>query len=170
VRGGYFTIEPLGAHDRTAFSCGSSPLDRYLREQAAQDVKGLVARCFVLLEKRTGGVAGYYTLAATSVPAHDLPPEFVERLPKYPVLPAALIGHLAVDRRFPHRGLASALVADAANRVLNSDAKPFALIVEAKDERAADLYRRLGFRDFVSRPMMLFLSLGTAKKAAEKET
>ena len=169
MKGGAFVIEPLAAHDRSAFSCGSSPLDRYLREQAAQDVKRLMASCFVLLEQRTGGVAGYYTLAATSVPAHDLPPEIVKRLPRHPVLPAALVGHLAVDRRFPHRGLASALVADAANRVLNSDTKPFALIVEAKDERAAGLYRRLGFRDFVSRPRMLFLSLGTARKAVEKE-
>jgi GNAT superfamily N-acetyltransferase len=169
VRGGDFIIEPLAADDRSAFSFGSSPLDRYLREQAAQDVKRLMASCFVLLEQTTGGVAGYYTLAATSVPAHDLPPEVVERLPRYPVLPAALVGRLAVDRRFPHRGLASALIADATNRVLNSDTTAFALIVEAKDKRAAGFYRRLGFQDFVSRPMMLFLSLGTARKAAEKE-
>lgn len=169
MRGAYFLIELLGADDRSAFSDDSSPLDRYLGEQAARDVKRLMASCFVALEQRTGGVAGYYTLAATSVPTHDLPPEFLERLPTYPILPAALVGHLAVDRRFPHRGLASALVADAANRALNSDAKPLALIVEAKDERAADLYRRLGFREFDSRPMTLFLSLESARKAAEKK-
>ena len=30
---GGFLIEPLGAHDRSGFSCGAKPLDRYLREQ-----------------------------------------------------------------------------------------------------------------------------------------
>lgn len=169
MRGGDFAIEPLAQHDRSAFSCGSAPLDRYLREQASQDVKRLMASCFVLLERQTGAVAGYYTLAATSVPAHDLPPEVVKRLPRYPVLPAALVGRLAIDERYHQRGLAGALIADAANRVLNSDTRAFALIVEAKDERAVGFYRHLGFRDFVSRPRMLFLSLGTARKAAEKE-
>jgi hypothetical protein len=42
-----FIIEPLGAHDRSALACGVAPLDRYLREQASQDVKrGLPVKPF----------------------------------------------------------------------------------------------------------------------------
>jgi hypothetical protein len=55
-----FIIEPLGAHDRSAFSCGSPALDRYLREQASQDVKRLMASCFVVVETETNEIAGYY--------------------------------------------------------------------------------------------------------------
>jgi GNAT superfamily N-acetyltransferase len=161
-----FVIEPLAAHDRSTFSCGSPPLDRYLREQASQDVRRLLASCFVAADTATQALAGYYTLAATSVLANDLPPEILKRLPRYPVLPAALIGRLAVDRRFARRGLGGVLLADAALRVLRSDTKAFALIVDAKDDDAVAFYLRQGFRAFASRPMSLYLPVATARKAA----
>ncbi len=163
---GSFVIEPLGAHDRSVFSCSVEPLDRYLREQASQDVKRLMASCFVAMETTTTSIAGYYPLAATSVPANELPIEVLKRLPRYPVLPAALVGRLAVDQRFHGKGLGSVLLADAALRVLKGDAKAFALIVEAKDEKAVAFYRHQGFYGFVSRPQSLFLPLSTLKKGA----
>ena len=129
-----------------------------------------MASCFVLVETATNTLAGYYTLAATSVPANDLPLEILKRLPRYPVLPAALIGRLAIDQSFQRRGLASTLLADAALRVLKSDTKAFALIVEAKNESAVAFYRFQGFRPFASRPMSLFLPLATAKKIIEDKT
>ena len=165
MKGG-FIIEPLGAHDRSAFSCGSPSLDRYLREQASQDIKRLMANCFVAVETATNAIAGYYTLSATNVPANELPPEVLKRLPRYPILPAALVGRLAVDQNFHRKGLGSVLLADAALRVLKGDMKAFAVIVDAKDENAVTFYRAQGFRPFASRPMSLFLPLGTAKKGA----
>jgi len=165
VRGG-FVIEPLGAQERSAFSCGTASLDRYLREHASQDVKRLVASCFVVVEAATRTLAGYYTLAATSVAVNDLPPEWVKRLPRYPLLPAALIGRLAVDQRYQGRGIGSALLADAALRVLRSDMKALALIVEAKDEKAVAFYRLQGFTPFASRPLSLYLPLETVKQGA----
>jgi GNAT superfamily N-acetyltransferase len=164
VKGG-FIIEPLGAHDRSDFSCGAASLDRYLREQASQDMKRLMASCFVAVEATTTTIAGYYTLAATSVPATDLPADVVKRLPRYPLLPAALIGRLAVDQRFHRKGLGGALLADAALRVLKGDTKAFALIVEAKDENALTFYRLQGFHPFASRPLSLFLPIATALQA-----
>jgi ribosomal protein S18 acetylase RimI-like enzyme len=161
-----FVIEPLGARDRSAFTCGAPALDRYLREQASQDVKRLVASCFVAIDAATSGVAGYCTLAATNVQANDLPTEVRKRLPRYPALPAALIGRLAVDQRFHGKGLGSALLADAVLRVFSSDVKAFALVVEAKDEKACAFYRHQGFRVFDSRPLCLFLPLATFRKAS----
>ena len=160
-----FTIEPLGGHDRSGFSSGAPSLDRYLREQASQDVKRLIASCFVAIEPATNRLAGYYTLAATSVLAGDLPADVLKRLPRYPVLPAALIGRLAIDQNFHRRGLGSALLADAGLRVLAGDAKAFALIVDAIDDNAVAFYRREGFQPFASRPLSLFLPLGTLTKA-----
>lgn len=32
-----YRVEPLGDHDRAAFSCGKPSLDRYIREIAGQD-------------------------------------------------------------------------------------------------------------------------------------
>jgi GNAT superfamily N-acetyltransferase len=159
-----FVIEPLGAHDRSAFACGVAPLDRYLREQASQDVKRLMASCFVAVDAATNRIVGYYTLAATSVHANDLPPDILKRLPRYLLLPAALVGRLAIDQHFHRKGLGSALLADAALRVIKGDVKAFALIVDAKDENAVAFYQHHGFQAFASRPLSLFLPLGTVKK------
>ena len=161
-----FVIEPLGAHDRSAFSSGVATLDRYLREQASQDVKRLVASCFVAIDTATNRIAGYYTLAATSVLAEDLPEDVRKRLPRYPALPAALVGRLAVDQSFGRSGIGSALLADAALRVLRGDVKAFALVVGAKDENAVTFYRVQGIQPFASRPRSLFLPIATARKAA----
>ena len=67
-----FRVEPLGDHDRAAFSCGVEPLDRYLREQAGQDARKHAAAPFVLLTA-ANRIAGYYTLSATVILADDLP-------------------------------------------------------------------------------------------------
>ena len=85
-------IEPLSAaHDRDGFTCGVSALDRYLREQASQDVRRRIGNCFVAIDHETRAIAGYYTLAASSVPVAELPDTETRRLPRYPVLPATLI-------------------------------------------------------------------------------
>jgi ribosomal protein S18 acetylase RimI-like enzyme len=160
-----FVIEPLGAHDRASFSCGATALDEYLRKRASQDVKRLMASCFVAIDSATDKVAGYYTLAASTILADDLPLEISKRLPRYPALPTALIGRLAVDHSYHRRGLGGALIADAALRVIQSGVKAFAMIVEAKDENAVAFYRRLGFVQFFSRPRSFFLPLETTRKA-----
>ena len=91
-----FRIVSLGAvHDRARLSCGAEPLDRYLATRAGQDVQRRVSTCFVALPEDEITVAGFYTLAATSTPVQDLPTEQTRRLPRYPVLLAALIGRLA---------------------------------------------------------------------------
>ena len=160
-----FAIEPLGAaHNRTAFSCGVVPLDRYLHELATQDVKRRISNCFVACDD-TGKIAAYYTFAAASFPLSDLPPEQTRRLPRYALLPAGLIGRLAVDRDFRGRRLGSALVMDAAWRASRADPAVFALVVDAKDDAAAAFYRHLGFLPFASRPMSLFLPVATALAA-----
>lgn len=158
-------IEPLsGSHDRTTFSCGVLALDRYLSEQANQDIKRRVSNCFVAVDGNGGAVAGYYTLAASSVPIASLPEDLTKRLPRYPVLPAILIGRLAVDTRYQGRQVGTALIVDAFRRSVQAAPASFALIVDAKDDQAAAFYRKHGFMPFESRPLSLFLPIATALK------
>ncbi len=162
-----FTVQPLGAgHDRKGFSCGVPALDRYLAELATQDIRRRVSNCFVACDG-AGAVAAYYTFAATSLPLSDLPPEETKRLPRYGVLPAGLIGRLAVDQRFQGQSLGSALIVDATRRAAAADPAIFALVVDAKDDNAVAFYQRLQFRPFASRPMSLYLPVATALKAIE---
>ena len=70
---GRFRIEALAPdHDRASFACGSDPLDKYLREQASQDMRRRTSACYVAIDIQTKAVAGYSTLAAGSVPLTDL--------------------------------------------------------------------------------------------------
>lgn len=160
-----FVIEILDEHDRTSFSCGTEALDRYFRTLVAQDMRRHVTSCFVAVEAETQIVAGYYTIAAASIPTPDLPEAVTKKLPRYPSLPAIRVGRLAVDRRFHKRGLGAALLADAALRGLNADVAAFAMVVDAKDDAAVAFYEHHGFQRLVSQPQSLFLALGTAAKA-----
>lgn len=150
---------PGPAHDRSAFSCGVAALDRYLANQAGQDVKRRVSACYVAIEVASGKLAGYYTLAAGSVPLIELPPALAKRLPRYPSVPVARVGRLAIDQAHQGQKLGGALLADAAVRAARSEAAMFALMVDAKDDRAAAFYRHHGFEPFGSNPMQLIVPL-----------
>jgi GNAT superfamily N-acetyltransferase len=160
-----FRIELLSAeHNRASFSSGEGALDRYIRTQATQDMRRRISSCFVAAEAATGRLAAYYTIASASVPTPDLPAEMTRRLPRYPVLPAVLVGRLAVDLKFRGRGLGAALLADAVRRSLRAPPAVFTLLVDAKNEDASAFYRHHGFRPLASRPLSLFLPLATAEK------
>lgn len=161
-----FRLEPLtGKHERTGFDCGQPDLNRYFQTQVTQDVRRRVTNCFVAVETATVAIAGYYTLAAASVPTPDLPADLTKRLPRYPSLPAVRIGRLAVDLRFQRRGIAGAMLGDAVARTVQAAPAAYTLLVDAKDERAVAFYQHHGFRLLVSRPRTLFLTLASASSA-----
>jgi GNAT superfamily N-acetyltransferase len=164
-----FRIEPLSsAHDRSHFTSGSPPLDRYLREQSSQDVKRRIATCFVALEVETQDIAGFYTLTATSVALDALSPELVKKLPRYPVVPAALLGRLAVATRAQGKGLGAALLADAFLRVSRVEMGVYAMLVDAKDEAAQRFYEKHGFMLLAGEARRLVLPIATALRGMEQ--
>ncbi|MCW5695266.1 MAG: GNAT family N-acetyltransferase [Bauldia sp.] len=142
-------------HNRASFECGIEPLDRYLKVQAGQDARKNIAAPFVLALPG-GEVIGYYTLSSTSVTPGELPAEVIRRLPRYPQIPATLLGRLAVDRRYQGRGHGRFLLADALYRAVRSEIASFAVIVDAKGEEARRFYQRESFIPFPDRPMRLF--------------
>ena len=151
------------ALDRTGFRCGEEGLDRHFRTQPTQDIRRLVAYCFVVVEIASGLVAACYTLSAASIPLVDLPPEVAKRLPRYPTLPAVRIGRLAVDLRFQSRGLAELMLINAVHRTLSDAAAAFALLVDSKSDAAVAFYRKCGFRAIEGNTRTLFLPLATAR-------
>ena len=160
-----YTIEPLGTqHDRAAFSCGVEPLDRYFKHQAGQEGRRHVANCFVGVHDAEKTIGGYYTLSATAVIFDDLPENFRKKLPRYPEVPAALLGRLAVDLAHRRRGLGDFLLFDAMRRTLHADLAAAVLIVDAKDEQAASFYRRHQFLDIGPGRGRLFLPVSRIAK------
>ncbi len=160
-------IEPLGSHhDRATFSCNEPALDLYLQRQAPQDARRRVAQVFVAVGDPPERIVGYYSLSATSFDRAELPLELAKRLPRYPV-PAAVLGRLAVDQTYQGRRIGESLLLDAAQRVLRASAAlaVYAIVVDAKNDRARTFYEQYGFRLFPNMPRRLFLTLDTFVKA-----
>jgi GNAT superfamily N-acetyltransferase len=139
-----YRIELLGKQDRAGFASGSEPLDRYFRERVTQDVRRRVASCFLAIDE-ADEIAGFYTIAATSLVLDKLPAEQAKKLPRYPAVPAVLLGRLAVATAHQGKRLGGALVADALARATRSEIMAYAMIVEAKDDQAERFYEHLGF-------------------------
>lgn len=155
-----FAIEPLSAsHDRTNFTSGVEPLDRYFRQQAGQDVRRRIAACFVAREIATDRTAGFYTLAAGAILLAEMPARLAKRLPLYPAVPVARLGRLAVDRAYQGLQLGGALLWDAVDRAGRSEVAVYALVVDAKDERAENFYLHHGFVAFGATAKTLILPL-----------
>jgi len=125
-----------------------------------------VAAPFVLvLSDET--IAGYYTLSSTAVQLAELPEQTVRKLPRYPLVPATLLGRLAVDRRQQGKGYGRFLLADALYRAVRSEIASFAVIVDAKDESARRFYERESFLPLPDQPMKLFRPMTDIKRLFE---
>jgi GNAT superfamily N-acetyltransferase len=162
-----YRVEALARqHDRKAFSCGVEPLDRYLREQAGQDARKRIAAPFVLCIGDSNTVLGYYTLSALSIDVGDWPEDVARKLPRYPVIPATLLGRLAVDSRLRGKGMGEHLLMDALRRALIASRQiaAVAVIVDAKDASALAFYRRYAFIPFADDPHQLFLPMGMIER------
>lgn len=162
-----YRVEPLGKqHDRSRFSSGVEPLDRYLREHARQDARKRVAAPFVLCEAASNTVLGYYTLSALSIDVGAWPDDVARKLPRYPLVPATLLGRLAVDSTVRGTGAGEHLLMDALHRavVASRDVASVAVIVDAKDDTAASFYTRYGFVRFPDQPRRLFLPMAVIEQ------
>ncbi|STX88281.1 GNAT family N-acetyltransferase [Legionella feeleii] len=161
-----YVIEQLDKHDRTGFSCGIAELDRYLQNQAGQDIKRNMSVTYVLTKKGNNGILGYYSLSTIGIFPGELPDELIKKLPRYPMLPGILLGRLAVDEKYKGNGLGSLLLVDALKRSLavSKQIGIVAVIVDAKNEAAINFYSHFGFLTFPENKFRLFIPLNSLKK------
>ncbi|HEY6552419.1 MAG TPA: GNAT family N-acetyltransferase [Vicinamibacteria bacterium] len=157
-----FVSEALDKHDRSAFTSGHDRIDTYFREVVSQDVKRKYAICYVLVEKASAKLAGFYTLSSHAIPLTEIEEGTARKLPRYPSVPAVLIGWLGRAVEFRGQHIGSLLLADAIHRLVHSPVGAHALCADAIDEAAAAFYRAHQFRRFASRPLSLYLPLKTA--------
>ena len=111
-------------------------------------------------------IAGYYTLSQYAIGLDAIPEEVAKRLPKYPLVPATLLGRLAVSREFRGQGLGETLLMDALHRslVASKQVASAGVMVDAKDESGAAFYRKYGFIELPKIAKRLFLPMGTVEQ------
>lgn len=162
----YFIAPLEKKHDKHEFNCGIDPLNQYLKTQASQDVKKNVAVTYVLTTPTSEKVLGYYTLSSIGILPGELPDELIRRLPRYPVLPGILLGRLATDNNRQRMGIGQYLLIDALKRSLqvSNQIGIVAVIVDAKDDKAAKFYEHFGFIKLPENSHRLFLPISTIQK------
>ncbi len=157
-----FFSEALARHDRSAFTSGNERIDGYFRQTVSQDVKRGYAACYVLVEKASAKIAGFYTLSSHSIPLTELTEELTRKLPRYPSVPAVLIGWLGRDAGFRGQQIGPMLLADAITRLAAAPVGIHALCADAIDDAAAAFYREHQFQPFINRPNSFYLPMKTA--------
>lgn len=134
-------------HRRDDFSCGVPALDDWLREYAGQNRRGNTAATWVIADGQYRVVA-YATLSMTGIDRSTSPKALAKNSPT--VIPALLIGRLAVDRSAAGFGLGTQLVKHvlATSVELNLKAACRAVVVTALNETAHTWWQRFGFLPF----------------------
>ena len=153
-------------HNRKDFDCGKELLNSYLKNQAGQDVKRKLSACFVLTEKETNNIKGYYTLSNNSIPLSSFPEYIQKKLPQsYILIPTTLLGRLAIDNKYQGKGIGKILLIDALKRSYEISEKigSFAVVVDPIDNEAESFYKKY---DFIKLPdsEKMFIATRTLKE------
>lgn len=161
-----FSIEKLkSSHVRKSFICGIDSLDAYIQIQATQDERRHISVTYILHDTELNMVAGFYTLSSTTIESKYLSDEVIRKLPNYPLIPATLIGRLAIDKNYQGKSLGELLLMDALHRSYESSKTiaSFAVVVEAINKEAVRFYKKYGFIDFIAHEKLLYLAMKTIK-------
>ncbi len=165
-----FLSEPFDKHDRTSFASGNERIDSYFQKTLSQDLKRGYAACYVLLERSSAKIAGFYTLSSHSIALSEVSAEVARKLPRYPSIPAVLIGWLGRDLSFRGQHVGSMLLADAITRLAAAPVGIHAICADAIDDAALAFYQEHRFQSFVSRPNGLYLPLKTALASVDQRS
>lgn len=158
--------EPIAKrHNRDAFDCGEAALNEFLQRYARKSHEMGGAKTFLSIsDADSKTILGYYTLSPASV-AYARTPELVRRgLARYEV-PAFRLARLAVDLK--GQGLGGQLLLSAGKRCLLAAAEVggIALLIDAKNARAAAWYQSYGALPLLDAPLSLMLPLTTVEAA-----
>lgn len=152
-------------HNKNNFDCGNELLNNYLKMQAGQDIRRKLCACFVLPDKETNNIIGFYTLSNNSIPLSSFSKDIQKTLPHtYSSIPATLLGRLAIDKKFQNKGIGKILLIDALKRSYEASKEigSFAVVVDPIDKQAEEFYSKYGFIQIPDSGKM-FIAIQTLK-------
>jgi GNAT superfamily N-acetyltransferase len=156
--------EPIAKHhDRKAFDCGDAAMNEFLHRYARQSHDAGGAKTFLAINNADNTtVLGFYSLAPGALAYADTP-EMVRRgLARHDV-PGFRLARLAIQLQLQGKGLGGQLLAAAGRRCLRAAANVggVILIIDAKNDRAANWYAAYGAIPLANTPLTLVMSLVT---------
>lgn len=163
-------IEPLdrSRHERTGFHCGVDRVDNFLANTAARQQDDDLTRLYVACLDQSDAIVGYYALNAHAIDVSSLPRAMTKKLPNYPTIAAIYLSIIGFHLDHQGKGGGSFLMADVFRRcvqVADVIGAHF-LVLDALNERAAKLYRELGFIDLPEHEPRMIIGMKIIRKAA----
>ncbi len=160
--------EPISkTQDRESFDCGDIALNDYLRRHARKShVQGGAKTFLAISDAGSNTILGFYSVSPASI-AYERTPELVKRgLARHDV-PVFRLARLAVDQSVQGCGLGGQLLLAAGRRCLMaaSQVGGVALLIDAKNTRAAQWYTGYGAVSLLDAPLSLLLPFKTIHAA-----
>ena len=158
-------IERLAArHQREKFDCGETNLNEFFQRQAGQLARRGFGKTYVALADDGLTVTGNVTISAGQVETAQMPPHL--KLPRYPA-PILRIGRPEVDQGQQGQGTGQQLMAFALQLALefSQQAGLYAVVVDAKHNKAKAFYERLGFSETLGNPLSLYLPISALQNS-----
>jgi GNAT superfamily N-acetyltransferase len=160
--------EPISRHhDRRTFDCGVAALNLYLSHYSRQNHDAGGAKTFVAVRaNEPERILGYYSISPGDIEFAKVPSQLVKRLGRYEV-PVFRLGRLAVSLAEQGKGLGEDLLFAAGLRAITvaKEVGGIALVIDAKDGRAARWYQRFGALPLLDDPLKLVLPLDLIAEA-----
>ncbi|MBU0483645.1 MAG: GNAT family N-acetyltransferase [Proteobacteria bacterium] len=156
-------------HNRETFDCGDTALNDFLRRHARQTHEQGGAKTFLAVRDDDASlVLGFYSLSPASVEYFRAPAVIKRGLARHDV-PVFRLGRLAVDQSMQGKGLGGQLLLSAGRRCLRAsqDVGGVALLIDAKNDGAANWYTDYGALPLLDTPLSLLMSLSTIRTSLE---
>ncbi len=157
-------------HDRKAFDCGDAELNDFLQRYARQshDLGG--AKTFLAIDEADGkAILGFYSLAPASL-TFERTPEIMRRGLAQHDVPGFRLARLATHLKLQGQGLGGQLIGAAGRRCLRAAAEVGGaiLVIDAKNDRAAQWYADYGAVRLRDTPQTLVMALATLEAELRK--
>lgn len=148
------------------FDCDVPVLNAWIQRHAWPSHQGGGARVYVSVDSVQDLIAAYFCLSAAQADRATVPRRVSQGMGRSPV-PVVLIGRFGVDKRFQGSGVGNFMVRHAFEETLKTAQwiGVRAVMVDAKDQDAANFYDRLGFTASVSDPLRLFIMIKDIKRS-----
>jgi GNAT superfamily N-acetyltransferase len=132
-------------HELALFQSGEDALDNWLQDRALDNTKTGATRTYVICTSGSSKVIGYYAICMGHILNHQVVGSMRRNMPQ--LIPAVILGRLAIDKKWQGKGLGKALLNDAVQRALRASREVSVrlLIVHSISSEAEDFYLHHGF-------------------------
>ncbi|MDR2212578.1 MAG: GNAT family N-acetyltransferase [Pseudomonadales bacterium] len=156
--------EPISkSHDRKGFDCGDAQLNEFLIKYARQSHESGSAKTFCAIDDaQPGKILGFYSITPAQLDHGRVPGGLRKDLPRHDV-GGFRLARLATDLGVQGQGLGGQLLGAAARRAIlaATEVGGSILVIDAKNDRAANWYASYGGVRLDDAPLTLVMSLST---------